>query len=525
MTSYYDAIIIGGGHNGLVTAAYLAKAGRKVLVLERRPMLGGAAITEEFFPGFKFSACADGGGQLLPQVIRGLELKRHGLEMILSEIAVFAPQPSPQPNGAALTLWHDPARTARELEKFSKRDAARYPDFVALVGKLSAVLGALMTTILPQLPQPSGGDVLELAGLLGPLRKLNKVETHDLIRILPMSMADWLDEWFESEALRGVLAARAVTGLTFGPRAAGTAYTFLYSHVNGSRGMVQGGMGALSQALANAARAHGAETRVNAEVSGIMIKQGRATGVVLANGEEISAPIVISNADPRTTYLKLLDPSTLDSFVLQSVRNIKYRGSGARVHLALNGLPHFAGADPQTHLRGHLVIAPSLDYVERAYDDAKYGEISRQPYLDVLIPSLSDPSLAPAGQHTLSVYVQYAPYKLNGGWNEEQRKALGDRVIERLSEFAPNLQSLITHCRVLTPCDLEKIYGLPEGNPSHGEMTLDQFLHMRPVPGYAQYRAPVEGVYLCGAGTHPGGGVTGANGYNAARVVLKDLKK
>jgi phytoene dehydrogenase-like protein len=521
MGNTYDTIVVGGGHNGLVVAAYLARAGRKVLVLERRPVLGGAAVTEEFFPGFKFSACADGGGRLLPQVIRDLDLKRHGLEMIPSEVAAFAPQS----DGPALTLWHDITRTASTIERFSKRDAARYPDFMALVAKLSAVLGALMTTIPPQLPQPSGGDVLELSKLLGPLRTLSKKETHDLLRILPMSMADWLDEWFESDVLRGVLAARAVTGLTFGPRASGTAYTFLYSQANAGQGMVKGGMGALSHALANAARAHGAELRVNAEVHHIAIKHGRAAGVALASGEEIAAPVVISNADPRTTFLKLLDPATLDAFVLQSVRNIKYRGSGARVHLALSGLPHFSGADPQTRLRGHLIIAPSLDYVERAYDDAKYGEMSRQPYLDVLIPSLNDPTLAPAGQHTLSAYVQYAPYHLNGGWDEQRRKALGDLVIERLSEYSPNLQSLITNYKTLTPCDLESIYALPEGNGNHGEMTLDQFLHMRPVPGYAQYRAPVEGVYLCGAGTHPGGGVTGANGYNAARVVLKDLKK
>jgi len=511
----YDIIIVGGGHNGLVTAAYLAKAGKKVLVLERRHILGGAAVTEEFFPGFKFSACADGGGHLLPQVRQDLELQRHGLEILPSEVAVFAPQPV----GPALTLWRDPSQTARELERFSKRDAARYPDFVALVNKLTNLLVGLMTTIPPQLPQVAGGDVLELTKLLGPLRKLNKKDTHDLIRILPMSMADFLDEWFESEALRGVLAARAVTGLTFGPRAAGTAYTFLYSHVGRDGGLVKGGMGALTQAIANAARAHGAELRTEAAVSAIMVKEGRAAGVTLTTGETITAPIVISNADPRTTFLTLLDPSWLDTFTRASLRHIKYRGSCARVHLALSGLPTFPGADTQTHLRGHIVIAPSVDYVERAYDAAKYNQLSPQPYLDVLIPSVSDPSLAPAGQHLMSVYVQYAPYKGNIGEAEIERV-----VRDTLTQYSPNINSLITNSFVITPQKLESIYGLPEGNPNHGEMTLDQFLHMRPVPGYAQYRTPVEGVYLCGAGTHPGGGVTGANGYNAARVILKDLK-
>lgn len=523
MTQNYDALIIGGGHNGLVTAAYLAKAGKKVLVLERRPVIGGAAVTEEFWPGFKASSLADGAGRLIPQVIRELELTRHGLEVIPSDQTAVCLQPS----GPAFTLWRNPDRTADELAAFSKQDAARYPDFARLIAKLSAVIGALMTTTPPDLPKPSQADVFELTKLLRPLRGMGKKDIHDTLRILPMPMADLLDEWFESDMLRGALSAQAVTGITWGPREAGTAYTYLYSMAGGNTsGVVKGGLGALSNAIASAAKSWGAEIRAGAEVGHIIVKGGRATGVALASGasgEEISASIVISNADPRTTFTKLIDPSILDSFFVQSLKVIKYRGSSARVHLALNGLPQFNGLD-DTPLRSQLVIAPSLDYVQRAYDDAKYGDLSNKPCLNVRIPTLFDPSLAPSGQHVLSVTMQYAPYKLNGGWNDEARERLGDLVVNTLACYAPDLLNLVIGRKVLTPLDLETEYGLPEGSPSHGEMTLDQFLHMRPVPGYARYRAPIDGLYLCGAGTHPGGGVTGANGYNAAREILKDTK-
>lgn len=520
MTHKYDAIIIGGGHNGLVNAAYLAKAGKKVLVLERRSIIGGAAVTEEFWPGFKASSLADGAGRLLPQVLRDLDLGRHGLEIINSDQTAVCLQPS----GSALTLWRDPAKTARELAAFSSHDAERYPDFVRLIAKLSAVISALMTITPPDLPKPSRADVFEMTKLLRPLRGMGKKDIHDTIRILPMPMADLLDEWFESEALRGALSARAVTGITWGPREAGTAYTYLYAMAGGNNGgFVKGGLGALSNAIARAAKSWGVEIRTGAEVGHILVKAGRATGVALASGEEIVAPIVISNADARTTFTRLIDPSILDSFFVHSLKVIKYRGSCARVHLALTGLPHFNGID-DTHLKSHLVIAPSLDYVQRAYDDAKYGDLSRQPYLDALIPSLSNPSLAPPNQHVMSVTMQYAPYKFNGGWNDQAREMLGDLVVNTLACYAPDLPKLISGRKVLTPHDLESEYGLPEGSPSHSEMTLDQFLHMRPVPGYARYRAPIDGLYLCGAGTHPGGGVTGANGYNAAREVLKDIK-
>ncbi len=533
MKNIYDVILIGAGHNGLVTAAYLAKAEKKVLVLERRGIVGGAAVTEHFAdaPDFKFSSLAE-TAHLLPQIARDLKLS---VETINTDAGIFAPQL----NGDALMLWGDVKRSAQEIARFSKKDAECYPPFVAQLNALSTVIGALMTGIPPNLPNPSRGDLLELAKLVNPTRKLGRKNTHDLMRVLPMSIADWLDEWFEADALRGLIAARAVTGITWGPRASGTAYTLLYSHAAGGEReagrerygerSLRGGIGALTQALADAAKKFGAEIRVNAEVENIITRDDAAVGVALKSGEEIHAPVIISNADPRTTFLKLLDPQILDAYFLAEVQTIKYRGSCARVHLALDALPEFSALkDSDANLlRGHIQIAPSLDYLERAYDDAKYGDISRAPYLGVTIPTLNDPSLAPTGKHVLSVYMQYAPYHLKkGSWHDPSagsglRERLGDVVVDTLAQYAPNLKTIIRAKRIITPLDLETVYGLPEGNPAHGEMTLDQFLHNRPVAGYAQYRAPVRGLYLCGAGTHPGGGVTGANGLNAARVVLQ----
>ena len=498
-------------------------------------MVGGAAVTEEFreAPGFKFSSCADGLGGLSPTIRRDLNLSRHGLEYLPADPAIFAPQP----DGRSLTIWRDINRTVQEIERFSKSDAARYPDFIALVGKVSKLVGALMAVTPPHMPRPTPADMPELLKLLGPARQLSKKDIHDTLRILPMSIADLLDEWFELDAVRGLIAARGITGITWGPRAAGTAYMLLYSCAGdgqafSSGGIVKGGMGALTQAIARAAQHDGAEIRTGVEVAEIIVENGQTNGVRLANGQVVTAAAVISNADPRSTFLKLVDPQVLDPFFVRQVRNIKYRGSGARVHLALKELPRFTALNAlvdrgewEGYLRGYVRIAPSLDYLERAFDAAKYGQFARQPYLDVTIPSLADPSLAPAGQHVMSIYVQYAPYHLREGNWHDCREALGQAVVDTLAQYAPNLKKTILHTHILTPLDLETIYGLPEGNPNHGEMTLDQFLYMRPVPGYAQYRAPIQGLYMCGAGTHPGGGVTGLPGYNAAREILKDWGK
>lgn len=525
MIARYDVIIIGAGHNGLVCAAYLAKAGRKVLVLERRPRIGGAAVTEEFAPGFKASTVADGAGRLFPHIVRDLELVKHGLQFIqLDPILV-----SLRPEGGALTIWRDLNKTIQEIARFSKKDSERYPDFVALMSKIANVVAGLMRMTPPDLPDVSAGDLREALKLVGPARQLSKAELNQVLRALPMPIADLLDEWFESDTLKAALAVDGINGMSLGPRQAGTAYVWFTAlaggHVGGfpHTGSVNGGMGALTESIARSARASAVEIRTDVEVTQVIVKESRATGVGLANGETITAPIIVSNADPRTTFRKLLDPLDVDSVFLRETQNIKYRGAAARLHLALEGLATFT-TEPST-LRGLIRIAPTINYLDRASDAAKYGRFSEQPYLDVTIPSLADPSLAPSGKHVLSVYAQYAPYHLRGtNWNE-QRDSLRDTILSTLALYTPNLNSLISNSLLLTPLDLESTYGLPEGSGTHGEMTLDQFFYMRPVPGYARYRTPIDGLFLCGVGTHPGGGVNGLSGHNAAREVLKFRKE
>jgi phytoene dehydrogenase-like protein len=527
----YDVIIIGAGHNGLVTAGYLAKAGRRVLVLERRDQVGGAAVTEEVFPGFRFSTCADGSGYLCQEVRRDL---KPDVEILAADPIAFAPQP----DGSHLTIWRDTKKTAAEIAKFSRADAECYPAFVELVGKLAAVVGGLARVAPPDIPDVSLRDVLSLRPLAGPVRALGRKHVNDLLRVLPMPVADLLDEWFESDVVKGAIAANGVRDLTWGPKEAGTAYALLYNwalsdtgHMR-SAGVVKGGMGALSDALANSARSFGAEIRTGAAVEKIETEDGRAVGVTLAGEPALRAAVIVSNASPRTTFLELLDPYMVGAKFTRHVRNIKYRGSAARVLLALSELPEFSalarsGAasdsdDATAYLQGPIQIAPTLEYLQRAYDFTKYGEFSPRPYLDIMIPTLLDPSLAPTGKHVMSITAKYAPYRLRDADWESKREAFGDVVLDTLAEYAPNIRSVMLHRRVLVPPDLETAYGLPEGNPSHGEMTLDQFFHMRPIPGYARYRTPIKGLYLCGAGCHPGGGVTGIPGFNAARAILSD---
>jgi phytoene dehydrogenase-like protein len=525
----YDVIVIGAGHNGLVTAGYLAKAGRRVLVLERREQVGGAAVTEEVFPGFRFSTCADGSGYLSREVLRDL---KPNVEILSSDSVLF----SPQVDGSQLTIWRDPVKTAQEIARFSTADAERYPAFVELLGKVAAVVAGLARVEPPDIPDVGLRDLLGLRPLAGPVRALGRKHVNDLLRFLPMPVADLLDEWFESDVVKGAIAANGVRDLTWGPKESGTAYALLYNWGLSdtgcfrSTGVVKGGMGALSDALAASARSLGADIRTGVAVEGIVTEQERAVGVTLSGrggtaGETLRAPVIVSNADPRTTFFELLDPYDLSAKVVRHVRHIKYRGSAARVLLALRELPEFTsleGEDPKTRLRGPIQIAPTLTYLQRAYDCVKYGEYSPHPYLDVMIPTLLDPSLAPSGQHVMSITAKFAPYELrNGDWNAH-REAFGDVVVDTLAEHAPRVRDAILHRRVLTPLDLEATYGLPEGSPSHGDMTLDQFFHMRPIPGHADYRSPVAGLYLCGAGCHPGGGVTGIPGYNAARAILSD---
>lgn len=523
MSKPYDAVIIGGGHNGLVTAVTLSNAGKKVLVLEQRPVLGGAAATEEIFPGCKVNTGAGDAGLFRDEIVKELFLKMQGLEFRQSPAAIFAPQP----DGRALTIWQDEEKCVAEIGRFSQKDAEKYPAFVRQVNQMAGALGEMMLTTPPDLMKLGVGDLADWGKVGLKLKRLGNKAMMEFMRLLPLPAAEYLDEWFESDALKGAIGAAGISGLRQGPRSGGTTLMLFYQHMQGFPGgrVVLGGMGKLSQALAEAARQKGAEIRTNATVTRIQLNDDeQATGVVLADGTEISARVVISNADPRRTLFGLVGPQHLGPTTMRAVRNIIYRGSTAKLNLALSGPPQFNGQTSQEQLSGRIRIAPSLDYLEKAYDAAKYGQISLEPYLEATIPTLLDPTLAPTGAHVMSITMQYAPYDLRGSdWNTE-RERLGDRIINTLTQYAPNLQSLISSRQILTPLDWEQEYGLTEGSIMHGQMGLDQLLVMRPVAGWSQYRTPIDNLYLCGAGTHPGGGVTGAPGYNAARVVLEALK-
>ncbi len=523
----YDAILIGAGHNGLVTAAFLAQAGRRVLVLERRNTLGGAAATEEIFPGFKFNTGAHDAGLFRPEIIQALELERHGLRLMKSHAAVFAPQRE----GPALTLWREEQKNLAEIARFSKADAEKYPAFLRLLRKLAEALNSIMLLTPPNVAHANFEELLSWAKAGLKIKSLGKKEMMEFLRVLPMPVTELLNEWFENEALKAALGAPGVAGSMQGPQASGTAFMMLYHLLGESNGgfrsscFVRGGVGELSRALAHAAEEHGAEIRTGVEVEKILVQEDRATGVVLKNGEKILARAVVSNADPRRTFFDLVGAPNLGVQFVRRVRNIRFRGSTAKINLALNGLPKFKGIAEETQLSGHILICPNLEYLERAFDDAKYGWYSQQPGLDLVIPTILDPALAPKSKHVMSITMQYAPYKLKESNWGEQREKLGDHVIDTLAQYSSNLKDLILHRQVLTPLDWEREYFLTEGGEFHGQMGLDQLLFMRPVAGSGQYRTPIAGLYLCGAGTHPGGGVTGAPGYNAAREVLKELKR
>lgn len=521
----YDTIIIGAGHNGLVCAAFLAKAGHKVLVLERRETLGGAAATEERFPGFKINTGAHDAGRFLPEIVNKLNLQEHGLDFIESSVAVFAPQP----DGRALTLWRDQDKNPEEIRRFSEADADKFQEFCEMVHRFAGVLRTMLTLTPPDFKQKTLGEFFPWSKFLFNAKRLGKREMMPFLRLLPMSVKQFLDEWFEAEALKGTLGSTGVIGSMQGPYADGTAFLWLYHYLGAANGgfrscrFVRGGIGNLSKALADVAREHGAEIRTGLEVSQIKVRNYKAVGVCLVGGEEIATKTVISSADPKRTFLSLVGAPNLGPQFIRKVRNIRYRGSTAKLNLALSELPCFAASpDSHQHLSGHIIICPSLEYLERAYDDAKYGRFSKKPYLDVIIPTLLDSSLAPTGKHLMSITIQYAPYNLREGNWDEQRDKLADSTISVLAEYAPGLSDIILHKQLLTPLDWEREYGLTEGSIFHGQMGLDQLLFMRPIPGFGRYRTPIGKLYLCGAGTHPGGGVTGAPGYNCAREVLKD---
>lgn len=523
-------VIIGAGHNGLVAAYYLAKAGLAPLVLERREIVGGASVTEELHPGFRCSTLAHTTGPLLPHILRDLQLEQHGLEIIRPEVRVFALDQE----GRSLCLYTDDARTARGLAGLSAHDARNYPEFRATFNRIGRVLAPLLTMTPPSEDKLKAGDLWNLGKLGIGFRQLGKKDAYRLLRWGPMAVADLVAEWFETELLRATIAARGIYGTFAGPWSAGTSASLLLQsaidgHAIGPALLIKGGMGALTQALAKAATAAGAEIRTGAEVTGIRVREGKATAVVLQNEEEIAARATVSNADPRHTFLHLVDVTDLNPNFVTKIRNYRSLGSAAKVNLALTGLPAFSGVK-QSHsnggaeLSGRIHIGPDIDYLERAFDAAKYGDFSPHPYLDITIPSLTDPSLAPKGAHVMSIYVQYAPYHLKDGDWTSRREEFGDNVIKTLSAYAPDLPELIIHRQVITPLDLEQTYGLSGGHILHGEPSLDQLFAFRPVIGWAQYRSPIKGLYLCGAGTHPGGGITGAPGANASREIIKDLK-
>jgi phytoene dehydrogenase-like protein len=525
--SRYDVIVIGGGHNGLVNAAYLARAGKKVLVLERRHVLGGAAVTEEIFPGFKFSVCSYVVSLLRPEIIRDLDLPRHGLE-ILPLDGTF----TPMPNGDYLWRVNDHGKTHREIARHSKLDAEAYDEF----GKAMQAMCRFVKPILSMVPpDPTTLNPRELMKLVFLGRRFQGMTTEDRynqVQLMTMSAVDFLDQWFETDVLKATMSASGIIGTFLGVRSPGTAYVLLHHYmgeIDGafrSWGFARGGTGAISNSIGAAAKEAGAEIRTKAPIARIQVKDGKARGVVLENGDEIYADVVSSSVDPRMTFIKLMEPDKLPDEFVEEVQRYKFRGSSGKVNLALDALPEFkcipgAGA----HLRGAISISPAVEYMERAYDDAKYGNFSRRPYIDMVIPSLTDPSVAPPGKHVMSCFVQYAPYKLRPGLNwDEQREAFGNNVIDTISEYAPNLKNIIIDKQVLTPLDLEREFGLSEGNIFQGELSLEQLFFLRPVPGWAQYRTPIKNLYMCGSATHPGGGIMGANGRLAALEILKDSK-
>src|SRR5712692_5024595 len=506
MAETRDIVIIGGGHNGLVTAFYLAKAGFKPLVIERREQVGGAAITDEFHPGFRCSTLAHTAGPIRPDIVRDLQLEKHGLRLITPEISVTALTPE----GRALSLYQDARKSAQEVAAFSQKDAAKYPEFQESLGKMGRVIGEALATPPPNIDHPSGGDLWGMLKTGRAIRNLGKKDMYRLLRWGPMAVADLAAEYFETELLRAVVAARGVFGTFLGPWSAGSALVLLIraagdAHPAGSAFFAAGGMGSLTQAMASAAQAAGAQIRSGVEVIEIRVKDGAACGVILSTGEEIDARAVISNADPKRTLLKLTDPTHLTPDFVQKLQHYRGNGTVAKVNLALAGLPKFAALKEgaTTALKGRIHIGNEIDYLERAFDESKYGQFSKQPYLEVAIPSLTDPTLAPDGKHVMSIYMQYAPYKLKGSDWEKQRVPLGDTVVKTLAQYAPNLPELILTHQIITPQDLEETYGLTGGHIFHGELALDQFFTMRPLLDWARYRTPIQNLYLCGSGTHP----------------------
>lgn len=523
--SAFDVIIIGGGHNGLVCAAYLARAGLRVLVLERRDVVGGAAVTEEVHPGFRYTVCSYAVSLLRPEIIRELNLPRHGLTLLPLD-GTFTPLPDGY-------LWRpeDPRDRYVEIARHSRADADAYPDFIETMGVMAQFVKPLLAMTPPDPAAPDVRGVLDMLSLANGFRRLSRRHQHLLIQLFSSSALDFVERWFTSDPLKATLAASGIIGTFLGIRSPGTAYVLLHHYmgeIDGtfrSWGLPRGGTGAVSLAIAGAAREAGVEIRTGTPVARVLLSNGEATGVVLENGDELRARAVVSSADARVTFERLVGLQHLPDEFAATVRKFRFRGASAKVNLALDGLPEFKskpGAGP--HLAGAISISPGVDYLERAYDEAKYGAFSRRPYIDIVIPSVVDDTMAPPGKHVMSCFVQYAPYQLRESSWDAQRDALGDTVIDTLEEYMPGLRDRILHRQVLTPLDLEREFGLSEGNIFQGELTPDQLFFMRPAPGWSRYATPIRHLYLCGSAAHPGGGIMGAPGRNAARVIAKALR-
>ncbi|HZP89456.1 MAG TPA: NAD(P)/FAD-dependent oxidoreductase [Actinomycetota bacterium] len=524
MAQRYDAVVIGGGHNGLTAAAYLARAGKRVLVLERRHVLGGATLTEEVFPGFRFSVLSYVVSLLRPEIIRELNLPRHGLEILPLDGTITPLEDD--------YLWrvNDHGKTIREIRRWSKKDAEAAEEYSQLMVDMARFIKPILSAVPPDPARLSPREWSPLLPLAKSFRDLPQRLQATFIQLMTMSAADFLEQWFETEPLKATMSASGIIGTFQGVRSPGTAYVLLHHYmgeIDGAFrawGIPRGGTGGVAAAIASAAREAGAEIRTEAPVARIEVRNGRATGVTLESGEEIRASVVLSSVDANRTFLGLVERGHLDEDFVAEVRRYKFRGSSGKVNLALDGLPELACKPGKGEwLRGAISFSPSLDYMERAYDDAKYGSFSRRPYIDCIIPTLVDPSMAPPGKHIMSCFVQWAPYHLADGkvWDDEMRTAFGEAVIDTLEERFPRIRDLIIHKQVVTPLDIEEMTGLTEGNIFQGELSLEQLFFNRPVPGWARYRTPVRDLWLCGSATHPGGGIMGAPGRIAALEVLK----
>jgi len=524
--------VIGGGHNALITAFYLAKGGFKPVVLERRDVLGGGAVTEEFHPGFRASTLAHTLGPLRADVARDLAVEKFDCEILYPDPRVL----SPTPDGRALLFYNNHAKTCGGIARISAKDAARYAEFAAALQETAEVFAQLCLITPPSIDRPSPEDLWNLLKTGRSVRRLGKRRIFDLLRWGPMAVADFVSEFFETELIRATIAARGIFGTALGPRSAGSTAVLLLraaadTHPVGTAAFPRGGMGSFTLALAESARSAGAEIRTNAEVRHVRVKDGAVNGVVLSDGEEIAIEAVVSGVDPKRTFFHLVDASQLDPTFAMRIRNVRAKGNVAKVNLALGALPAFPSlaedVAPDGFLKalsGRIHIGPEIDYLERAFDASKYGEISTAPWLDITIPTLLDPALAPDGKHVMSIYVQFAPYQLKVGDWKTRRRELGETVVKTLAPYAPNLSALIEGMQVITPEDLETEYGFTGGHIYHGELALDQLFTMRPVLDWARYKTPIRGLYLCGSGTHPGNGLTGASGANAAKEIIHDLR-